>query len=161
MKKVVIIAGLMLVLSGMVWAQHTCREAAPRELRAPSDAAVSLHQGRADFVLLEWEAVEAAAYYRLFREMPVREGADRHSEDGRLSMWVPWASIDAVPEEQEMQTVVSTQDQLKTAWGVAAATLDAGQELLSPIAKARWVREPTPTSVAAVGWAEVKAIPAK
>ena len=76
-------------------------------------------------------------------------------------MWVPWVSIDAVPEEQEMQTVVSTQDQLKTAWGVAAATLDAGQELLSPIAKARWVREPTPTSVAAVGWAEVKAIPAK
>ena len=161
MKKVVIIAGLVLAFSSMVWAQHTCNEAAPRELRAPSDAAVSSHQGRAGVVLVEWEAVEAAAYYRLFREMPVREGADRHPEDDRLSMWVPWASIDTVPKEQEMQTVVSTQDQLKTAWGLAAATRNAGQELLSPIAKARWVGEPTPTSVAAVGWAEVKAIPAK
>ena len=145
----------------MVWAQHTCNESAPRELQAPSDAAVSSHQGRADFVLIEWAAVEVAAYYRLFREMPVREGADRDSEDDRLSMWVPWVSIDAVPEEQEMQTVVSTRDQLETAWGVAAAIRNTGQELLSPIAKARWVREPTPTSVAAVGWAEVKAIPAK
>ena len=43
MKKIVIIAGLVLAFSSMVWAQHTCNEAAPneaapRELRAPSDA---------------------------------------------------------------------------------------------------------------------------
>ena len=74
MKKVLAVAGLVLAFSGTVWAQHTCSEAAPRELRAPTDAAVSSHQGRADFVLVEWEAVEAAVYYRLFREMPVREG---------------------------------------------------------------------------------------
>ena len=64
------------------------------------------------FVLLTWylsDDHDTLDGYRIFREMPVLEGA-----------YMPWAFVDAVPGVTKGYAIVATIDQDSTQWGIAA-----------------------------------------
>ena len=155
MKKRILIAGVALVFAGAAWAGGgKCNFGSHENIVGPGLVLTSPHEDPG-FFLVEWEIVEDAAFYVIYCEVLQTDEIEPVAE------WVRMETVDAVPGQKQLSTVVELpDDDVNAVFGVAAGTRFQGIHVLSPITKARFL-EPAPTAVASMSWAQVKTTAAK
>ena len=89
--------------------------------------------GEGDYILVTWDAVEGAAYFRLWREVRVTTGLDGDGNIVELEtpeyVWIPWGLIDAPLGEPVVRVVVATLDgDLSTRWALTALHYAGGRQ---------------------------------
>ena len=99
------------------------------------------------FIMLTWDLSDDHASldgYRIFREVQVTTAI---GEDGGLvtldeprAEMIPWAMVDAVPEEQIGRAIVATLDNASAIWGIAAEADGRSSTATRADAKAAFVQ---------------------
>ena len=165
------IVGLLLSVSAGL-----AQPAAPDTVVAvPYTPAEDEGYGEGDYILVTWDAVEGAVYYRLWREVLVTTGLDEDYNIVELDtpehVWVPWGRIDARLGEPVVRVVVDTLDgDMSTRWALTALHRAGGpQEGSIRMYGAHYLQseprnfhvqmEEIGTAVQARSWGDVKRLP--
>ena len=117
MKKRILIAGVALVFAGAAWAGGgKCNFGSHENIVGPGLVLTSPHEDPG-FFLVEWEIVEDAAFYVIYCEVLQTDEIEPVAE------WVRMETVDAVPGQKQLSTVVELpDDDVNAVFGVAAGT---------------------------------------
>ena len=111
------------------------------------------------YVIIRFEPVDSATLYRIWREIEVNYAPDESGEliplDVPSAVFVPWASVDAIPGVGAMTVVIATLHDRRGRWGVSTEVVRDGTVHRSPISIFDF-DPPTPTAVLQAGWGHIK-----
>jgi len=154
---------LLILLAGATWshAATIAEQILDESIPAPQHVQIKPFLGPDgnltddSFVLLEWEAVRGASYYRIFRSLYVdfRPARPEDNTDQPLVQletpelaWIPWAMGDVVPGEDTVRVVVAVLDNALTTWAVSTAVVEGEVERSSSMTIGEWISFTAPST---------------
>ncbi|MYF92074.1 MAG: T9SS type A sorting domain-containing protein [Gemmatimonadetes bacterium] len=128
-------------------------EVVPPPIDAPDELIAEDYKGadgagdQGGFIMLTWDLSDDHASldgYRIFREVQVttvigEDGGLVTLDEPRAEM-IPWAMVDAVPDEQIGRAIVATLDNASAIWGIAAEADGRSSTATRAAAKAAFVQ---------------------
>ena len=128
-------------------------EVVPPPIDAPDELIAEDYKGadgagdQGGFIMLTWDLSDDHASldgYRIFREVQVttvvgEDGGLVTLDEPRAEM-IPWAMVDAVPDEQVGRAIVATLDNASAIWGIAAEADGRSSTATRAAAKAAFVQ---------------------
>ena len=135
------------------WPAPIIIEVVPPPIDAPDELIAEDYKGadgagdQGGFIMLTWDLSDDHASldgYRIFREVQVttvigEDGGLVTLDEPRAEM-IPWAMVDAVPDEQIGRAIVATLDNASAIWGIAAEADGRSSTATRAAAKAAFVQ---------------------
>ena len=135
------------------WPAPLIIEVVPPPIDAPDELIAEDYKGadgagdQGGFIMLTWDLSDDHASldgYRIFREVQVttvigEDGGLVTLDEPRAEM-IPWAMVDAVPDEQIGRAIVATLDNASAIWGIAAEADGRSSTATRAAAKAAFVQ---------------------
>ena len=118
-------------------------------------------EGKVSDLQFEFSLVPDAAYYRIWREIPVSRGLDENGYVVTLeepaSQFVPWARVkaDAISNPEKGTVIISPLDLVLTDWAISATVERDGALYRSPLSYFD-LPSSLPTAAESKSWGQVK-----